>query len=331
MIKTIAVLGGLGYVGSVLVPKLLARNYRVVIYDKGYFGTDHVELQPNCKLVIGDIRDTDNLAFALLGCDAVIDLAAISNDASFELDEALGRTVNYECFESMVIAAKGAGVKRFIYASTSSVYGVSDEKDVTEDHPLVPLTDYNKYKGLCEPILFKHQSSDFTCTAIRPATVCGYSPRMRFDLSVNLLTNQAYSTNTIKVFGGSQMRPNLHIRDMCYLYQLLLQYPKEAIAGQTFNAGYENMTIMEIARTVQRIVSERKGVDIKLETVPTDDIRSYHINSDKIKMKLGFIPTFTIADAIRDICIAFEDGLLPDSMNDPRYYNVRTMKALHAG
>ena len=151
---------------------------------------------------------------ALKGIDAVINLACISNDASFELDEKLSTSINLDAFEPMVVAAKKAGVKRFIYASSSSVYGVSDAPDVTEDHPLVPLTLYNKYKGMCEPLLFKHQSPDFVCVTIRPATLCGYAPRQRLDLSVNILTNHAINNGKITVFGGSQKRPNLHIQDM---------------------------------------------------------------------------------------------------------------------
>ncbi len=145
-------------------------------------------------------------------------MACISNDPSFDLDPSLSRTINYECFEPLVETGKKAGVQRFIYVSSSSVYGVSDAPDVTEEHPLVPLTDYNKYKGLCEPLLLRYQAPDFTTVIIRPATVCGYSPRMRFDLTVNILTNHAVNKGVITVFGGDQKRPNIHIDDICELY-----------------------------------------------------------------------------------------------------------------
>ncbi len=324
----VLVTGGCGYVGSVLVPHLLDAGYRVSVYDIGYFGWAHMPAHPRLRIKIADIRDTETLSFAMMGCDAVIHLACISNDASFELDEALGRTVNFECFEPMVVAAKNAGVKRFIYASTSSVYGVSDQPDVREDHPLVPLTDYNKYKGMCEPFLFKHQAEDFTCTVIRPATVCGYSPRQRLDLSVNILTNHAVTNRHIKVFGGTQMRPNLHIEDMCALYMLLLEVPKEKIAGQIFNVGNENLRISDIANIVKSMVAvfghdERP---ITVETTASDDLRSYHINSDKIADALGFTPMRTVAMAVGDLCEAFARGSIPNSMDDDRYYNVRTMK-----
>lgn len=330
--KNVLVTGGAGYVGCLLTPQLLNAGYNVTVYDIMYFGNHLPMGHPNLKLVEGDIRNTAKLAKAFEGIDAVLHLACISNDASFELDEKLSTTVNLDAFEPMVVAAKKAGVKRFVYCSSSSVYGVSDKPNVTEDHPLVPLTLYNKYKGMCEPLLWKHQGPGFTCVTIRPATVCGYSPRTRLDLSVNILTHHAVKNGKITVFGGSQLRPNLHIQDMCDLYQLLLTVPDENIAGQTFNAGYQNLSIMDIAKTVRRVVQEEypeKG-EIEIVTTPTNDIRSYHINSDKIARVLGFRPKFAIEDAVRDLCKAFKAGKLPNSMTDDIYYNVKRMKVLKA-
>ena len=331
--NNVLVTGAAGYVGSLLVPQLLEAGYKVTALDIMYFGDDFLPKgHPNLKVVKADIRDTAKLAQAFEGIQAVINLACISNDASFELDEKLSTTINLDAFEPMVIAAKKAGIKRFVYCSSSSVYGVSDAPDVTEDHPLVPLTLYNKYKGMCEPLLLKHKADNFTSAIIRPATVCGYSPRTRLDLSVNILTNHAVNKGVITVFGGGQKRPNLHIEDMVDLYLLMLVAPHAKIHGEIFNAGYQNQTIMDIAQIVKKIVGEefpgRPPIDIKV--TPTDDNRSYHINSDKIRRVLGFAAKRTIEDAARDLCRAFKASKLPNSFENDWYYNVRTMKRLEA-
>jgi len=330
-VKNVLITGGAGYVGTVLTPRLLAAGYTVTVYDVMYYGCE-LTRQPRLKIIDADIRDTERFREACRGVDAVVHLACISNDPSFELDEELSRTINYDCFEPLVIAAKEQGVGRLIYASTSSVYGVSEAPEVTETHPLVPLTLYNRYKGMCEPLLFKHQAPEFACVTIRPATVCGYSPRMRLDLTVNILTNHAVNNGKITVFGGEQLRPNLHILDMCDLYELLLEVPDVKIAGETFNAGYQNHSVMDIAKMVRRVVHDEfpeKG-EIEIVTTPTNDIRSYHINSDKIAARLGFRPRRGIEDAVRDLCRAFKDGRLPDSLTDDRYVNVRVLKAKRA-
>jgi nucleoside-diphosphate-sugar epimerase len=326
------VTGGAGYCGSRLVPQLLNRGYKVTVYDIMYFGSDFLPKHPNLKIVQGDIRDTEKLAATTAGHDAFVSLACISNDASFELDEQLSTSVNLDAFEPMVIAAKRAGVRRFVYASSSSVYGVSDKPNVTEDHPLVPLTLYNKYKGMCEPLLTKHTDDKFVGVTFRPATVCGYAPRQRLDLSVNILTNHAVNRNKITVFGGSQLRPNLHVQDYCDAVELFLTAPDEKIANQIFNVGYQNLSIMDIAKMVQKIVleeyPERKTLDIV--TTPTDDIRSYHINSDKIFKALGYKPKHTIEYAVRELCQAFRRGDLPNSFDNDAYFNVMRLKRLAA-
>lgn len=326
-IRQVLVTGGAGYVGAVLVPKLLDKGYRVKVLDLYIYGEhvlDAVKDNPNLEQIKGDIRHRALLERVIPGCDAVIHLACISNDPSFELDPQLGRSINYDAFFELVEVSKQCGVKRFIYASTSSVYGIKEEENVTEDLPLEPLTDYSKYKALCEEVLLREQSRDFTTVIIRPATVCGYSPRLRLDLTVNILTNLAVNTGRITVFGGQQIRPNIHIEDMTDLYVRALEWPDEAIDGKVFNAGYENYRIIEIAEMVRSVVG--KGVEIV--ATPTDDHRSYHISSEKINRELGFEPKHTIEDAIRDLCDAFEAGRIPNPMDDIRYYNVRTMKAL---
>jgi nucleoside-diphosphate-sugar epimerase len=333
MFKNILVTGGAGYCGSLLVPQLLDQGYNVTVYDLMYFGDSFFpKNHPRLVAINGDIRDTAKLAAAMQGQEAVLSLACISNDASFELNERLSTTINLDAFEPMVIAAKKAGVKRFAYASSSSVYGVSDKPNVTEDHPLVPLTLYNKYKGMCEPLLLKHTDDKFVGVIFRPATVCGYAPRLRLDLSVNILTNHAITNNKITVFGGSQLRPNLHVQDYADLCKLLLTAPSEKIANQIFNCGYQNMTIMEIAQMVKKVVEQEfpEKAPIEIVTTPTDDNRSYHINSDKIKNVLGFTPKHTIEEAVRDLCRAFREGKIVDSFADDRFYNVRTLKKLKA-
>jgi nucleoside-diphosphate-sugar epimerase len=323
-LKNVLVTGGAGYVGHVLTPRLLAEGYNVTVYDQLFFGC-RLPNNPNLRVVQGDIRDTAKVAEALAGQDAVLHLACISNDASFELDEKLSETINFDCFEPMVVAAKKADIKRFVYCSSSSVYGVSDSPNVTEDHPLVPLTLYNKFKGMCEPLLWKHKADNFTCVVIRPATICGHSPRTRLDLSVNILTNHAVNKGTITVFGGNQMRPNLHIEDM-------LSAQHEKIHGETFNIGFQNYSIAEIANMVKKVVEEEmpdRGA-INIVTTPTNDMRSYHVNSDKVDRVLGFRPKRSIEDAVRDLTRAFRNHLLADSFDDDWYYNVRTMKKLGA-
>jgi nucleoside-diphosphate-sugar epimerase len=329
----ILVTGGAGYCGSVLIPQLLGIGYKVTVYDIQYYGCEFLPLDnPNLTVIKGDIRDIGKLEPLMTDIDAVLHLACISNDASFELNENLSTTVNLDAFEPIVIASKKAGVKRFIFASSSSVYGISEKPDVKEDHPLVPLTLYNKYKGMCEPILFKHTNTDFIGTVYRPATVCGYGPRQRLDVSVNILTNLAINTGSITVFGGSQLRPNLHIKDYADLCKVLLEAPDKNIANEIFNCGYENMSIMEIAETVKAVVAEEfpNKDEIGIEVTPSNDLRSYHINSDKVAAKLGFKPQYSVEDAIRGLCQAFRDGKLPNSLIDDNYFNVRTMKKIDA-
>lgn len=331
--KKILVTGGAGYCGSLLVPKLLTAGYQTTVYDILYFGSGFLPLKhPGLTVIEGDIRDVGRFEGAVSGHDIVLHLACISNDSSFVLDEKLSTSINMDAFEPLVVAAKSAGVKRFVYASSSSVYGVSDKQDVTEEHPLVPLTLYNKYKGLCEPLLFKHTDDRFTGVIFRPATVCGHAPRQRLDLSVNILTNHAVNKKIITVFGGDQLRPNLHVQDYVDLCLLLISADAKKVANEVFNCGYENMSIMQIAETVRRVVQEEIPSlgNIEIRTTPSDDNRSYHINSDKIYEKLGFRPERSVEDAVRDLCGAFKNGAIPNSFEDDSYYNVRTMQAVKA-
>ena len=325
--KRVMVTGGAGYVGSRLIPKLLDAGYGVNVLDMYIYGEDifaNLRDNPLLKEVKGDIRDTAAVARALDGCDAVIHLACISNDPSFDLDPALGRSINYDCFRPLVRAAKRFGVKRFIYASSSSVYGVKDVRDVTEDLSLTPLTDYSKYKALCEKVLTEEHEPGFVAVTLRPATVCGYAPRLRLDLTVNILTSHAVNNNRITVFGGEQLRPNLHVEDMTDLYLMLLDAPDEVVDRKVWNAGYQNLKVREIADMVR----DKVGPEVEIAVTPTDDHRSYHVSSEKIRRDLGFVPRHTVEDAIEGLRDAFVGGLVGDPMSDDRYYNIKRMQAL---
>jgi len=305
-----------------LVPNLLDNEYVVTVLDLMIYGESVLPSHPNLNAVKGDIRDQALLQNLLPGHDAVIHLACISNDPSFELNPDLGKSINLDAFQPLVEISKSCNVKRFIYASSSSVYGIKDEPNVHEDMVLEPLTDYSQFKADCEKILAEYQSDDFTTVTIRPATVCGYSPRQRLDVVVNILTNLAYHKREISVFGGDQLRPNIHIADMAEVYMALLDADKEKIAGKIFNAGYENQSVSMIAETVKNVVGE----DVKLITTPSDDNRSYHISSQKIKDEIGFETTHTIQDAVEDLCAAFDKGLLPNSLEDEMYFNIKRMQ-----
>ena len=323
--KNIFITGGAGYVGAVLVPRLLESGYKITVLDLMMYGEAVLPKHPNLHSVKGDIRDQTLLKELIPGNDAVIHLACISNDPSFELNPDLGKSINLDAFRPLVEISKNAGVQRFIYASSSSVYGIKDEPDVHEEMTLEPLTDYSRFKADCEKILAEYQSEDFTTVTIRPATVCGYSPRQRLDVVVNILTNLAYQKRVISVFGGDQLRPNIHIRDMVEAYMVILEAPKEKIDGKIFNAGYENQPVRELAQTVKNVVGE----DVKLITTPTDDNRSYHISSKKLKDELDFEAKHTIRGAVEDLKNAFDKGLLPDSLENEMYFNIKRMQSLN--
>ena len=323
-IKKILITGGAGYVGAMLVPRLLKEGYSVTVLDLMIYGEDVLENHPKLTIVKGDIRDIELLKSSIPRHDAVIHLACISNDPSFELNPELGKSINLDAFRPLVEISKSASIKRFIYASSSSVYGVKEEENVHEDMLLEPLTDYSKFKVECERVLAEYQSPVFTTVTIRPATVCGYSLRQRLDVVVNILTNLAFHKREISVFGGQQLRPNIHISDMVDVYIALLEAPNDKIAGEIFNAGFENQTVMELAETVQRVI----GDDVKLVTTETNDNRSYHISSKKIADKIGFRTTHTIHEAVKDLHNAFEKGLLPNSLEDERYFNIKRMQSL---
>ncbi len=323
--EKVLITGGAGYVGSALVPYLLSKDYKITVIDLMIYGENVLEKNKNLRIIKGDIRDLKLLQKEIPSHDIIIHLACISNDPSFELNPTLGKSINLDAFAPLVEISKKHLIKKFIFASSSSVYGVKEEKDVHEDISLKPLTDYSRFKVECEKILKKNISDNFTPIIIRPATVCGYAPRQRLDVVVNILTNLAYNRRKISVYGGDQLRPNIHIKDMVATYEALIKAPKEKVAGETFNVGYENKTVLELARTVKKIIGE----DVKLELSQTDDNRSYHISSKKIEKIIGFKTKFTIADAVLDLKKAFEKKLLKDSLNNEMYFNIKRMKSIN--
>ena len=326
--KRVMVTGGAGYVGSSLIPKLLAGGYEVSNLDLYLYGEDlfaSYRGNPALRECKGDLRNAEDVRRALVGCDAVIHLACISNDPSFDLDPDLGKSINYDAFRPLVKMSKDAGVKRFIYASSSSVYGIKDEPEVTETLPLTPLTDYSRFKAMCEEVLEQEREPGFVTVTIRPATVCGYAPRLRLDLTVNILTNLAINNGVITVFGGEQLRPNLHVEDMTDLYIRLLEASDAEVDNKIWNAGRDNLKVLTIAEMVR----ERVGENVGIVVTPTDDHRSYHVSSDKIRRELGFSAQRSVGDAIEGLQQAFAAGKVPRSLDDDRYFNIRRMRSVH--
>jgi nucleoside-diphosphate-sugar epimerase len=328
----VLVTGGGGYVGAILVPQLLEAGYEVNVIDLFLFGEDvlaSVADHENFQSFKADIRVADAVTEAVEGCDAVIHLACISNDPSFELDPELGKSINFDAFEPLVKISKESGVSRFIYASSSSVYGVSESPNVTEENDLNPITDYSRFKADGERILESYSSDEFTTVIARPATVCGYSPRQRLDLIVNILTTHAVVNGKITVFGGDQVRPNLHVQDIVDFYQLVLEAPSDTVNGQIYNVGFENYSVTDLAELVKRVVTEEMPSRevIEIVTTPSDDNRSYQINSDKVSRELDFKPRFSIEDAVREMVRAITSGKLANPLEDIRYSNIKTMQS----
>ena len=326
--KNILITGGSGYVGTRLCERLLKnQNLNLVNYDISLFGDEHLPKDKRYKYVKDDLRNTTALNDTInkYEIDTVIHLACISNDPTFELKSDISKQINYDCFEDLVSISKKNNVRKFVYASTCSVYGITDTPNVTEEHELLPMTDYNKYKAECEPILIKYLDDKFTGIIIRPATVCGYSEKMRFDVTVNILTNFAYNKGFIKVLGGEQTRPNIHIEDMCDLYENLIEMSFENHNGSIYNAGIENLKIIEIAKIIKNIFQKRLNRNIEINIEPSNDKRSYNINSDKIQKELGFKFKRSVEVAVNDLLDNFLNGNLVDTFNS-KWRNIEVLK-----
>lgn len=328
----VLVTGGAGYIGSRLVPKLLAAGYRVRALDTEYFINGLVPwiAHPHFEFIKGDIRDRRAVGAALSGVATVVHLAAVANDPSFLCDPELSRSINIDCLPYLMDRAKRNGCKRFIYASSASVYGINEQPLVDERQPCVPITDYNRYKAEGESVLFGLTDASFETVAVRAATVCGWSPRQRLDLTVNILTASALARREITVFGGGQYRPNIHIDDLCRLYTMLVQRDSLGqLCGGAVNAGCDNRTVSEIANEVKKIVDRYFGVSIPIRSIASDDVRSYRLDSGLVHRTLGFEFVYTIRDAVLEICERFQAGWFNgsvDILTDPRYHNVRNIQ-----
>ncbi|PIX59084.1 MAG: UDP-glucose 4-epimerase [Verrucomicrobia bacterium CG_4_10_14_3_um_filter_43_23] len=320
----IMITGGGGYVASALVPKLLSLGCKVAVLDLFLYGEDVLPSHPNLEKIKGDIRDIESVRKAAKGAQAIIHLACISNDPSFELNPELGKSINLDAFHNIIETVKEEKPKRFIYASSSSIYGIQDNPNVREDAPAKPLTDYSKFKLECEYILRKaNLPAETIWTIIRPATVCGYANRLRLDLVVNVLTIHALVNKKIRLFGGSQLRPNIVIDDMVNAYISLLEAPGKLVHREAFNAGYHNFSLEQIAQLVRDTLGDRK---IEIITEKSNDLRSYHINSDKIRERIGFEAKNGLEVAIKGLKEAYEKNLIESGLENPKYHNIKLMQ-----
>ncbi len=328
--RTVLVTGGAGYLGCVLVPKLLAEN-RVIVFDAMWFGREalvsaiaEVGREDRATIIEGDIRDAERVdaLFVEHSIDAVIHLAAVSNDPCSDLDADLTRSVNLDATNTVMRLAKQHGVTRFINASSASVYGIKEDPDVTEELSLEPLTLYARYKAETEDTLNALVDERFCGVSLRAATVCGFSPRLRLDLTINILTYHALTRGEIRVFGGEQMRPNIHIQDLTDFYLRLLDIDAAKVNGRAFNVVKENFSVMQIAEMVR----EHVGGDIAIRVVPTEDNRSYHLSAKRAKDEFGFAPVHALSETMSELAAAFSDGRIEDP-HSPAYRNIEVMKS----
>jgi nucleoside-diphosphate-sugar epimerase len=321
--KKILITGGAGYVGSELVPYLLNLGHEITVFDLFIYGNT-IQFHRKLNLIKGDIRDINILKKIIPGHDTVIHLACISNDPSFELNPILGKEINLNAFEPLVQISKKSGIKKFIYASSSSVYGIKEEKNVNEEMTLDPLTDYSKFKADCEKIILSYLDDNFFVSIVRPATVCGFSRRQRLDLVLNILSNFAFFKKEITVFGGDQLRPNIHIKDMVRVYETLIDLDDISMNGQIFNVGTENHSVNELSKIVKEVI----GQEVQIRKVDTNDKRSYHISSKKIKELIGFETKFELKEAVHDLKVAFQEKKLTNTFDNPDYFNIKKMQSI---
>lgn len=318
--EKILVNGGGGYLGSVLVPKLLAQGYFVRVVDTFYFGNFLPFDAENLEVIKGDIRSEKTIVKSLKDIDKVINLACLSNDPSSDIDPELTREINYTANKNVIKLAHDMGIKRYIYASSSSVYGLRSEDNVTEELPVEPISLYSELKARMEDYLFSIKDDNFTTTAVRSATICGYSPRMRLDLLVNILTVSALANGRITIDGGDQVRANIHISDISAFYMMLLDAEHSLIHNEPFNISDSNSTVIDMAHRVQSLIK------CKIEYSEKIDPRSYKLNDDKARKILNFKNSFSIEKAILDIKKSFFEGRI--RIDDINCYNIKKLLLL---
>ncbi len=321
--KNILVTGGCGYVGSRLVPYLLSKGYKVSVLDSLIFGNNLTDF--NFRLIKGDIRDKEKLNIATKNIDTIIHLAAISNDPTAELNPEITKEVNYDAVINLAEIAKKNNVKRLILASSSTLYGYQGEDIVLkEGDKLNPLTLYGKYKAESEEAAFKFADDNFVVTALRPGTVAGFSLRQRFDLIVNIFTNNAVVNHKLRIDGGKQKRPIINITDICRAYECMILAESSKIQKESFNVVGDNMTIEQIAKKVCEVIPNTTSYYVEVN----DDRRSYFTSGDKIKNVLGFVPRFTVEDSIRELEVKLKEGFFDNSIDNEKYFNIKFLKKL---
>lgn len=319
MSQSLLIVGGGGFVGTVLTQRLLDLGYNVRVLDTFWFG-DCLGENPKLSKIKGDMRDRDVVGQAMKGIDTVIQLACLSNDPMSDVNEELTKAINYTACKDVIHQAKEKGVKRFIYASSASVYGVRDEANITEDMVLAPITLYSQYKADIEQVLLEAADDDFTTVTLRNSTVSGYSPRMRLDLIISIFVMLALKKGSITIEGGQQLRPLIHMEDLIDFYVLLLDADREKIHREAFNVSTDNFKVLDVAKMVQA------RIPCELEFVGFTDPRSYHVSTEKVHRVLGYQPKRPIAQAIDEVKEAFERGLI--NADDSRCYNIKHLKLL---
>lgn len=329
-LNRVLITGGLGYIGSRLAQLLLESGYKVRIIDTNYFGSTHLAKEisiGSIEYIEADIRDKNVVDKSLSDVDAVIHLAAISDDPCVELNEKISEQINFDASLYLLKKSKQVGVQRFINASSSTVYGVKKEKRVHEGLILAPISIYGKLKAKYEPYVEELNDKNFTTVSLRPGTVCGLSPRQRFDLLVNVLTINALINKKIMINGGEQYRTNITNNDMVNIYKLMLEVPDRKIAGEIFNVSFENYTVLQTAEIVKDVIGNDIKIEVKNNMI---DKRSYRLDSTKFIKHFEYKQLNTVRGAVSEIVAEYEKGHFQDGLTNDKYYDIRILKNRYA-